>query len=109
MAGDLAAVAEAAQHRHFAAAAVGTARAAAVEAAHVGVGIDRAHRLAGQAQLGDAVAVYLDDGPCTGDVPSTIVDLTGPVPVLLRKGVIPVPRLREVVALIVDEEEEEGA
>jgi L-threonylcarbamoyladenylate synthase len=62
-----------------------------------------------QSQLGDAVSVYLDDGPCTADVPSTIVDLTGPVPRLLRRGVIPVRRLREVVALIVDDGEEEDA
>ena len=62
-----------------------------------------------EAQLGAAVSVYLDDGPCTADVPSTIVDLTGPVARLLRRGVIPVRRLREVVALIVDDGEEEDA
>ena len=61
-----------------------------------------------EAQLGDAVSVYLDDGPCIADVPSTIVDLTGPVPRLLRKGVIPVRRLRAVVALIVDDDEEDA-
>jgi len=57
-----------------------------------------------EAQLGEAVAVYLDGGPCSGDVPSTIVDLTGPVPKLLRAGVISVARLREVVTLAVDDE-----
>ena len=62
-----------------------------------------------EAQLGAAVSVYLDDGPCTADVPSTIVDMTGAVPRLLRRGVIPVRRLREVVALIVDDGEEEDA
>jgi L-threonylcarbamoyladenylate synthase len=63
-----------------------------------------------EAQLGDAVSVYLDDGPCVAEVSSTIVDLTGPVPRLLRRGVIPVRRLRAVVALIVEDgEEEEGA
>jgi L-threonylcarbamoyladenylate synthase len=46
------------------------------------------------------VAVYLDAGPCTGEVPSTIVDLTGSVPRLLRPGVIPPDRLREVVPLV---------
>jgi L-threonylcarbamoyladenylate synthase len=60
-----------------------------------------------QSQLGEAVSVYLDDGPRTGDVPSTIVDLTGAVPRLLRRGAIPVRRLRSVVALIVDDGEEE--
>jgi len=62
-----------------------------------------------ESQLGDAVSVYLDDGPCVADVASTIVDMTGPVPRLLRRGVIPVRRLREVVALIVDDGEEEDA
>ena len=55
------------------------------------------------AQLGDSVAVYLDSGPCPGDVPSTIVDLTGSVPRLLRQGVISVERLREVIPLAVDD------
>jgi len=62
------------------------------------------------AQLGDSVSVYLDGGPCPGDVPSTIVDLTGSVPRLLRRGVIPVDRLRDVIPLaIVDDEVAEGA
>jgi tRNA threonylcarbamoyl adenosine modification protein (Sua5/YciO/YrdC/YwlC family) len=60
-----------------------------------------------EAQLGEAVSVYLDDGPCRDQMPSTIVDLTGAVPRLLRRGVIPVQRLREVVALIVDDEQED--
>jgi L-threonylcarbamoyladenylate synthase len=60
-----------------------------------------------ESQLGEAVSVYLDSGPGTNQTPSTIVDVTGPVPRLLRRGVIPVPRLREVVALIVDDDEED--
>jgi len=59
---------------------------------------------AAEEQLNDAVAVYLDGGPCPGDVPSTIVDLTGPIPRLLRPGVISVERLRQVVTLAVDDE-----
>jgi hypothetical protein len=59
-------------------------------------------------QLGDSVSVYLDGGPGAGDVPSTIVDLTGSVPRLLRQGVIPVERLRDVIPLaIVDPEDPE--
>jgi L-threonylcarbamoyladenylate synthase len=50
-------------------------------------------------QLGDAVTVYLDGGPCDADVPSTIVDLTGSVPRLLRAGAVSVGRLREVALL----------
>lgn len=48
-------------------------------------------------QLGAAVAVYLDDGPASGAQASTIVDLTGDQPRVLRDGPISVDRLREVV------------
>ena len=50
-----------------------------------------------QEQLGESVAVYLDGGPSGDAVPSTIVDLTGPVPRLLRVGAVAVDALREVV------------
>jgi hypothetical protein len=53
-----------------------------------------------QTQLGEAVAVYLDDGPRPGPVPSTIVDLTGEAPRLLRQGAVPIWRLREVSPLL---------
>jgi L-threonylcarbamoyladenylate synthase len=39
-------------------------------------------------ELGDAVAIVLDGGPCTGS-PSTVVDCTGIEPKLLREGRIP--------------------
>ncbi|HSK25521.1 MAG TPA: L-threonylcarbamoyladenylate synthase [Jiangellales bacterium] len=48
-------------------------------------------------QLGDAVAVYLEGGPVGDLVPSTIVDVTGSTPVVLREGTVPVDLLREVV------------
>lgn len=51
-------------------------------------------------QLGEAVAVYLDGGPCADDVPSTIVDLTTAVPRLLRLGAVPVGKLRGVVGYV---------
>jgi L-threonylcarbamoyladenylate synthase len=60
-----------------------------------------------ESQLGDAISVYLDGGPSTGEIPSTIVDVTGQVPKLLRSGAITVKRLRNVVALITDDEEED--
>jgi L-threonylcarbamoyladenylate synthase len=50
-------------------------------------------------QLGDAVSVYLDNGTVAGGVASTIVDLTGSQPRLLRRGAISVGRLREVAAV----------
>ncbi len=54
---------------------------------------------AAREQLGEDVSVYLDGGPCEKDVSSTIVDLTGGVPRLLRAGAVSVGRLREVSAL----------
>jgi L-threonylcarbamoyladenylate synthase len=53
-----------------------------------------------QQQLGESVSVYLDGGDCVGDIPSTIVDLTGTTPRLLRAGVVSIGRLREVAALV---------
>lgn len=50
-------------------------------------------------ELGESVAVYLDGGPCSGGVASTIVDLTGEQPRLLRRGAISIGRLREVAAV----------
>jgi tRNA A37 threonylcarbamoyladenosine synthetase subunit TsaC/SUA5/YrdC len=47
--------------------------------------------------LGDAVAVYLDGGPTPDTVPSTIVDVTRRVPLLLRAGAISEEELRKVV------------
>ncbi|WP_309051039.1 L-threonylcarbamoyladenylate synthase [Streptomyces sp.] len=52
---------------------------------------------AARAMLGDAVAVYLDGGRTAGAVSSSIVDLSGDVPVLVRDGVLPVAELRAVV------------
>jgi L-threonylcarbamoyladenylate synthase len=51
-------------------------------------------------QLGEAVAVYLDGGPCADSVPSTILDLTGTMPRLLRAGVIGIDALRKIVPVI---------
>jgi len=50
-------------------------------------------------QLGESVSVYLDGGKVSGGVASTIIDLTGPQPRLLRRGAISVGRLREVAAV----------
>nr|WP_228047031.1 L-threonylcarbamoyladenylate synthase [Saccharopolyspora sp. HNM0983] len=53
-------------------------------------------------QLGEAVSVYLDGGPSGDPVPSTIVDLTGQRPVVLREGAIGVDELAEVTGAEVD-------
>lgn len=52
-------------------------------------------------QLGEDVSVYLEDGPALGGVASTIVDVTGPRPRILRLGAIDADALREVVPDIV--------
>jgi tRNA threonylcarbamoyl adenosine modification protein (Sua5/YciO/YrdC/YwlC family) len=54
-----------------------------------------------QEQLGESVAVYLDDGPTPGPVPSTIVDVTSPTPRVLRTGALAIRRLRAVVPELV--------
>jgi L-threonylcarbamoyladenylate synthase len=48
-------------------------------------------------QLGDSVAIYLDGGPSGEPVPSTIVDLTGDEPVVLREGAVSVAAIAEAV------------
>lgn len=48
-------------------------------------------------QLGESVAVYLDGGPSGESVPSTIVDLTGDEPIVLREGAVSVAAVSEVI------------
>lgn len=48
-------------------------------------------------QLGGAVAVYLEDGPREGGLPSTILDCTGTEPVVLRLGALSTADLRSVL------------
>ncbi len=53
-------------------------------------------------QLGEQVAVYLDGGPSPLGVASTVVDVTGELPRVLRVGAVPLDRLREVVGAVED-------
>jgi tRNA threonylcarbamoyl adenosine modification protein (Sua5/YciO/YrdC/YwlC family) len=48
-------------------------------------------------QLGNAVDIYLDGGQTGDAVASTIVDLTGEVPTVLRLGAVPLEALRRVL------------
>jgi L-threonylcarbamoyladenylate synthase len=48
-------------------------------------------------QLGDGVAVYLDGGPSGEPVASTVVDLTGDAPRILREGAVSTAALSEVL------------
>jgi len=59
-----------------------------------------------ETQLGESVEVYLDDGRSGDAEPSTIVDLTGAVPRLLRAGAIAEERLREVCGVLLSDDDE---
>lgn len=50
-------------------------------------------------QLGDLVDVYLDAGPSQQQAASTIVDLTGETPRLLRAGPVSAERIAEVLGM----------
>lgn len=56
--------------------------------------------------LGDAVSVYLDGGVSGHADPSTIIDLTGPVPRLLRVGAVSADKIRSVVGVLLTDEDE---
>ncbi len=55
-------------------------------------------------QLEYSVRVYLEAGPAVDPWPSTVVDVTGDVPRVLRVGSIPVEKLRDVVPEILEGE-----
>ncbi len=52
-----------------------------------------------RSQLGDHVAVYLDAGPSEQQAGSTIVDLTGATPRVLRPGPVSTERIAEVLGV----------
>ncbi|HVF20953.1 MAG TPA: L-threonylcarbamoyladenylate synthase [Mycobacteriales bacterium] len=54
-------------------------------------------------QLGDGVAVYLESGSSPDLTSSTIVDLTGPTPRLLRAGAVSVTDIEDVLGVTLDQ------
>jgi L-threonylcarbamoyladenylate synthase len=52
-----------------------------------------------RAQLGQLVDVYLDAGPSARQAASTIVDLTGPAPKVLRQGPITAQAIADVLGI----------
>lgn len=50
-------------------------------------------------QFGDAVPIYLDGGTAEIGEPSTIIDISGPVPRILREGAISAERIGQVLGL----------
>ena len=57
-------------------------------------------------QLGYSVSIYLDGGPAVGSAASTIIDVTGDVPKLLRAGALSIDELRKVAPGTLDIEVE---
>jgi len=53
-------------------------------------------------QLGELVGVYLDAGPSQQQAASTIIDLTGPTPHILREGPVGADEIATVLGLEVD-------
>jgi L-threonylcarbamoyladenylate synthase len=48
-------------------------------------------------QLGESVQIYLDGGPSGDPVPSTIVDLSGDEPIVLREGAVSTAAISEAL------------
>ncbi|MEE3848715.1 L-threonylcarbamoyladenylate synthase [Gordonia sp. LSe1-13] len=53
-------------------------------------------------QLGESVSIYLDGGPAAAAQASTIVDLTGSTPRILREGAVSTEAIAEVLDLDAD-------
>ncbi|MBI2165987.1 MAG: threonylcarbamoyl-AMP synthase [Chloroflexi bacterium] len=53
-------------------------------------------------QLGGLVDLIIDGGPCRHGVESTVVDLTGPDPRVLREGAIPVAAIERVLGIALE-------
>ena len=59
-----------------------------------------------RAQLGDSVELVIDGGRCPGGKESTVVDLSGEIPVVLREGAISREKLEKVCGKIMFKEAE---
>ncbi|MGZ0152232.1 L-threonylcarbamoyladenylate synthase [Kribbella sp. WER1] len=60
-------------------------------------------------QLGEAVAVYLDGDRVSGGQPSTIVDITGETPRVLRVGALSLEQLRAIAPELTSDDDPEPA
>ena len=54
-----------------------------------------------RSQLGDKIDLIIDGGRCPGGRESTVVDVTGEIPVVLREGIIPAAVLEDVCGNII--------
>ena len=57
-----------------------------------------------RAQLGDAVDLIVDGGPCPLGLESTVLDLSGPAPTILRPGGATQEALEEIIGPLIDPE-----
>jgi L-threonylcarbamoyladenylate synthase len=69
----------------------------AVSSANISGSPPAASAAEAQAQLGEKVATYLDGGPSGEPVASTVVDLTGDDPRVLREGAVTTAAVEEVL------------
>jgi tRNA A37 threonylcarbamoyladenosine synthetase subunit TsaC/SUA5/YrdC len=59
-----------------------------------------------KAQFGNDVSVYLDAGELNPSAPSSILDLTSQLPVLVREGSVSLDEISKVIKNVVKEVEE---
>lgn len=71
----------------------------AVSSANVSGGPPAVEAAEAQSQLGESVEVYLDAGPAEQGAASTIVDLTGPAPRIVRTGPVTAEQIGAVLGL----------
>jgi len=56
-------------------------------------------------QLGDRIDLVIDGGQCPGGKESTVIDVTGETPIILREGAISIEELRKVYGSILPKKE----
>jgi L-threonylcarbamoyladenylate synthase len=79
------------------AAAIDRIGAVAATSANLSGGADPSSLDEVPGELAERVAVALDSGPTPGGVPSTVIDLTGREPVVLREGALPEAAVRALL------------
>jgi len=50
-----------------------------------------------QAQIGDKIDMVIDGGRCAGGIESTVIDLSGEMPIIRRQGAISIDILRKIL------------
>ncbi len=50
-----------------------------------------------RAEFGDSIDLYIDGGPLSGRMPSTVIDVASDVPAVIREGAVPVEQIRRLL------------